>query len=226
MTDEQVSGAPARTRCLALFGYAELRAMEALAAGAALAPDTTERIALLRFAGQRYGNHRALVAAIASVADTTNESEAAAVMTLMARPVDEFHRHTEAKSWPEVLVSLQAADGLAADFYRAVADGSDDLGLLADLADPSAGEAQQFAAERIDDLVVAEPRLSGRLTLWARRVVGEAMTQGQRLVGDDPELAEVLTGREAGPDLAAASTLFGRLLSSHTTRMAGLKGTP
>ena len=203
---------------MALLAYAELRAMDVLARGAGLAPDAAGRITVLDLAGRRHDHHRALRAELGE--------DAVTAMAAVAAPVDEFHAHTEPRSWPEVLVSLHAGDGLASDFYREVTvvlgEGVLGEGFLGEGFSAGPAASADFAADRILALVTDEPRLAGRLTLWARRVVGEAMTQAQRLVGDDPALAGLLTGTEAGPDLAAASNLFARLLSQHNRRMAEL----
>lgn len=215
VTDEAVPTTGARTTVVALLAYAELRGMEALARGAGLAPDVPGRIAMLEFAGERYDRHRHWCELL-----TGTGAEA---MAAVARPVDEFHARTEARSWPEMLVSLYAGFGLAEDFLGGL---EPMLGTTADGPDGSVREpsaATGFAVGRIRDLVADEPRLAGRLTLWGRRVVGEAMTQAQRLVADEPAVAGLLTGTEAGPDLAAASGLFGALLSRHNLRMAELE---
>ena len=67
-------------------------------------------------------------------------------------------------------------------------------------------------------------RIAGRLALWGRRLMGEALTQAQRVAAERDGLTALLTGGVDRPslDLAAMSRLFTRLTENHTARMANL----
>ena len=67
-------------------------------------------------------------------------------------------------------------------------------------------------------------RSAGRLALWGRRLVGEALSQAQRVAADRDALTSLLTGTvdRPGMDLAAISRMFSRLVENHTHRMAEL----
>ena len=69
-----------------------------------------------------------------------------------------------------------------------------------------------------------DPKLAGRLSLWGRRLVGEALSQAQRVAADRDALTSLLTGTvdRPGLDLAAISRMFSRLVANHTKRMAEL----
>ena len=72
--------------------------------------------------------------------------------------------------------------------------------------------------------IEADPRVAGRLALWGRRLVGEALSQAQRVAADREALTSLLTGTvdRPGLDLAAVSRMFSRLIENHTRRMTRL----
>ena len=67
----------------------------------------------------------------------------------------------------------------------------------------------------------ADPRVAGRLALWARRLVGEALSQAQRVAADRDGLTALLVGSvpRRGADLAELVRMFGRITEAHTRRM-------
>jgi len=96
--------------------------------------------------------------------------------------LDGFHKQTAPSDWLEGLVKAYVGDSIASDFYREVAarlDKDSRLLVLAVLDDT--GHAS-FAVEKVRAAIDAEPRVGGRLALWARRLMGEALSQSQRVV--------------------------------------------
>ncbi|MDF9815475.1 hypothetical protein M2266_004706 [Streptomyces sp. SPB162] len=80
-----------------------------------------------------------------------------------------------------------------------------------------------FAVEKVRAAIEADPRVGGRLALWARRLMGEALSQAQRVVADRDALSTMLVGGVAGGfDLAEAGRMFTRITEAHTKRMAAL----
>nr|MBA3368588.1 hydroxylase [Geodermatophilaceae bacterium] len=105
-------------------------------------------------------------------------------------------------------------------FYREVANFLDEstralvLSVLADTGHAS------FAVREVRAAIRADPAIGGRLALWARRLVGEAMTQSQRVIAERDQLAELLiTGTG---DLAGVGELLNRITTAHTERMGQL----
>jgi hypothetical protein len=135
--------------------------------------------------------------------------------------VDDFHARTAPSDWLESLVKAYVGDGIAADFYRAVAQVLDsetkDL-VLAVLADTGHAE---FVIARVREATEADPRVAGRLALWARRLVGEALGQAQRVAAEREPLARVLAG-EADSQLGDIGRMFARLTDAHAGRMVAL----
>ena len=133
-------------------------------------------------------------------------------------PLDDWHAQTTPGDWLEALVKAYVGTGIALDFYREAATRVDDetRELVEEvLADEG---RSQFAVERVGAAIKEDPRQSGRLALWARRLVGEALSQGQHVAAARPELAMLLVDA-AGDDIAR---MFARLTEAHGKRMAAL----
>jgi tRNA-(MS[2]IO[6]A)-hydroxylase (MiaE)-like len=57
---------------------------------------------------------------------------------------------------------------------------------------------------RVRGAIATDPHLAGRLALWARRLVGEALAQAYRVVADRRSLAGLLAGAATPPVPAEA----------------------
>ena len=81
-----------------------------------------------------------------------------------------------------------------------------------------------MASPRVRKAIATEPRVGGRLALWGRRLMGEALSQAQRVAADRDALTALLTGGvdRPGMDLAAIGRLFTRLTENHAKRMEAL----
>jgi hypothetical protein len=204
---------------LGVLAYAELTAFDRLAEDARLAPTMDGRAALARMAAAEIGHHERLAARLRELgADVT------AAMTPFVPALDAFHDGTRASSWLEGLVKAYVGDGLAADFYREVAAflPEPDRVLVEEvLADTRHSD---FALREVRAAIVADPKVAGRLALWARRLVGEALTQSQTVIAEHDELADLIISGTG--DLAAVGELLARITTAHSARMQtlGLNG--
>ena len=200
---------------LGVLSYAELTAFDRLAEDARLAPTLEGRSALARMAAAEIAHHERLSARLVEL----GVSPAAAMAPFVA-PLDAFHDSTRAGTWLEGLVKAYVGDGLATDFYREVAAflPDPDRGLVLEvLADT--GHAD-FAVREVRAAIAGDRRVAGRLALWARRLVGEAMTQSQAVIAERDGLADLLiTGTG---DLNGIAELLGRLTTAHSARMEAL----
>jgi hypothetical protein len=204
---------------LGALAYGELTAFERLADDAAFAPSIADKAALAAMAVAEY-NHFAV---LRSRLDQLGVSPEAAMEPFMPA-LEAFHERTAPADWLEGLVKAYVGDGIAADFYREVAAYLDDstrdlvLQVLEDTGHST------FAVERVRAAIEADPRLACRLALWGRRLVGEALSQAQRVAAERDALAALLVGGVAhrGADLAEVGRMFARLTENHTKRMASL----
>jgi ferritin-like protein len=199
---------------LGALAYGELTAFERLAGDSALAPTLTDKAQLATMAVAEFGHYRRLVERLR---DVGVEPEAA--MAPFVDALDEFHEMTAPSDWYEGLIKAYVGDGLAADFYREVAQVLDPdtrdfvLDVLADTGHSS------FAVDRVRQAIDADPAIAGRLALWARRLVGEALTQAQKVAVRRDALANLIV--ESG-DLAEIGRMFARITDRHSERMTAL----
>jgi tRNA-(MS[2]IO[6]A)-hydroxylase (MiaE)-like len=201
---------------LGLLAYASLTAFFRISDDAALAISLTDKTALAELAVAEFGHFQLLKGRIEELsADPTT------VMQPFVAPVDAFHARTAPSDWLEGLVKAYVGDGIAADFYRAVAQVLDPAtqGLVQTvLAD--AGKTE-FVVARVREATQADPRLAGRLALWARRLVGEALGQAQRVAAEREPLARLLVGGTSN-QLGDVGRMFAQLTDAHAARMAAL----
>ncbi|MFF5206850.1 ferritin-like fold-containing protein [Streptosporangium sp. NPDC000396] len=203
---------------LGVLAYAELTAFLRLAEDATRhAPSLTDRAALGDLAATEYAHFRLLRDRIASL-----EVDPEQAMAPFVGPLDDWHAQTAPGDWLEALVKAYVGTGIALDFYREAAAGVDTA--TRELVEEVLADEgrSQFAVERVSAAIEADPTQSGRLALWARRLVGEALSQGQHVAAARPELAKLLI-EAAGEDIAR---MFARLTEAHGKRMAALGLTP
>ncbi|HET7432955.1 MAG TPA: ferritin-like fold-containing protein [Nocardioides sp.] len=204
---------------LGAVAYGELSAFERLVDDAKLAPTLREKVEMGAMASLEFGHVGRLHERIRDLGADPFEA-----MAPFEGPIDSFHAHTAPADWSESLVKAYVGDGLAADFYREIAAyldaGTRDL-IIASLEDT--GQAD-FAVRHIRQAIEADPKLSGRLALWGRRLMGEALTQAQRVAAERDALSALLAGGidRPGLDLAAIGRMFTRITERHDERMAEL----
>lgn len=204
---------------LGAIAYGELTAFERLAEDAKLAPTLADKVAIGSMAAAEFSHLERLLDRLVELG-----TDPYAAMQAFKDGFDDFHAHTRPADWYEGLIKAYVGDGLAADFYREIAAYLDpdtrDL-IVAALAD--AGHSA-FVVDRVRAGIVEDPRLGGRLALWGRRLMGEALTQAQRVAADRDALSALLAGGvdRPGLDLAALGRMFTRLTDNHDQRMADL----
>lgn len=197
---------------LALLAYGELQAFDQMAADARLAPDLRCRAVLSEMAAAEIVNYRRLEQRLRELG-----ADPEASMQPFVEALREYHDQTEPKDWLEALAKAYVGDGVADDFYREVAAFLDqpDRSLVLDVLHDS--RYADFAAEELRQGIAADPKVANRMSMWARRLMGEGLSQAQRVAVERPALAAlIVTG---SGDLSGVQALFKRLTTAHTARM-------
>lgn len=204
---------------LGVIAYGELSAFERLVDDAKLSPTLEDKIALDTMATVQFGHVQPLLDRVTDLG-----GEPLTAMEPFVKPFDSFHAKTAPSDWLEGLIKAYVGEGLTSDFYReitAFVDAETRALILDSLQDT--GQAD-FVVARVKAAIEADHRVGGRLALWGRRLMGEALSQAQRVAAERDTLAGLLAGGvdRPGLDLAALSRMFTRLTENHIARMAEL----
>src|SRR3954464_12312772 len=137
-----------------------------------MAPTLEDKVAIATMASAEFGKVAALHARIEELG-----ADPFVAMAPFRDAIDLFHEHTAPSDWYESLVKAYVGDGLADDFYREIAAylDADTRDLVVASVDDTVSSA--FVVDRVRAAIAADHRLGGRLALWARRLMGEALTQ-------------------------------------------------
>jgi hypothetical protein len=200
---------------LGALAYGELSAFDHLADDAGLAPTLTARAQMSAMAATEFGHYQRLADRLVTLG-----ADPDAAMSPFVAALESYHSITQPSTWPESVVKAYVGDGLAADFYREVSefvgDGTGEL--IRDVL-TDAGRAE-FAVREVAAAVAEQPAIAGRLALWGRRLVGEAISQTQHVLADRDSLMLLLV--EGTGDLSGVAALITRLTDRHEQRMVAL----
>lgn len=205
---------------LGLLAYGEIQACSRLADDAKMAPEMKVRVEIATMAASEFNHFIQLRDRLVDMGEDPYE-----VMKPFGSTFQRFHSRTVPSDWLEGLLKAYVGDGLAADFYREIAAylDADTRALIVDTL--SGTGSSEFVVDEIRRAIGAEPDVAGRLALWGRRLMGEALSQAQTVVAEYDELVAVVTGgtdQPGGFDLTAIARMFTRLTEAHTARMEKL----
>lgn len=204
---------PAVVDLLGVLAYGQLSAFTHVAGDSGLAPLEARRL-VGRTAVDFFTHFEQLAERLDRMGVSIEDA-----MAPFVQVIDEYHERTQPTDWLEGLVKAYVGDGIARDFYREISNFVDEdtrgfvLGILEDH-----GQAAFIVAE-VRQAIAADPRVEGRLALWGRRLVGEAIQRAQRVGAEHDALTALLVGGERGADVVELGRMFSRLTDAHTRRM-------
>lgn len=204
---------------LGVLAYGELSAFERLCADAALAPTLDDKAEVAAMACAEFAHFQQLRGRLVELGASPEDA-----MRPFVAPLDAFHLSTAPADWLEGLVKAYVGDGIAADFYREISVLLDDQTRELVVEVFSDTGHSSFVVTKVRSAIEADPRVAGRLALWGRRLMGEALSQAQRVAAERDALAVLLAGDAGGGgmDLVELGKMFTRIAEQHSKRMAAL----
>jgi hypothetical protein len=204
---------------LGALAYGEISACERIVDDARMAPDLPTRVEISMMAAAEFEHFIQLRDRLLSL-----DVDPYAAMQPFTETFENFHRRTAPADYLEGLVKMYVGDGLAADFYREIAAYLDPSTRTLVVDTMSGTSHSDFVVEQVRAAIAAHPPHGGRLALWGRRLMGEALSQAQTLVAERDALSAVIVGGADAPgmDLTAIGRMFTRITEAHTERMARL----
>ncbi|MFP5290247.1 MAG: ferritin-like fold-containing protein [Actinomycetes bacterium] len=178
---------------------------EQLSHAVANAPRVAEKDALAEAAATILARYRGLVAEMERL-----RLDSAAVMEPHLASVQEFERRTMGADWHEQVASAHVAIGFLTDFWIRLG-----AGLPRDSRERvesvlSEGDLERPLHAIIERAIAANPRLSSRLALWCRRLVGDTMLQAR---------SSLALHADRSRDEEQIEPVFTELIAEHTRRL-------
>ncbi|PXW30982.1 UNVERIFIED_CONTAM: tRNA-(MS[2]IO[6]A)-hydroxylase MiaE-like protein [Williamsia faeni] len=203
------------TELFGVLACGELAAFYRLTSEALMAPGIRGRVAMASMAAAEMAHFETLQDELQRRGVDVYELIAAYEAVL-----DRYHASTVPSTWEESLVKVYVGDGLAADFYLEIAGTLPPEAEAVVRAVMAETGHSEFAVQAIRDAVAANPNLKSPLTLWGRRLLGEAITQTQYVLAGQEDLTELLFSVET--DLNGIAGFFDSIQERHARRMADM----
>lgn len=204
---------------LAVLAVSELTAFERMATDSVLAPTFADKASMGELATTEFKHFIALRNRLVELG-----ADPEIAMEPFRQTLEDFHAKTKPTDWLEGLMKAFVGDGIALDFYKEISSYVDPRTreLVLEVCDDLSQAA--YVVERIRSAIEEDPKVAGRLALWGRRLVGEALSQAQRVAAERDALAALIIGGvdRPGADLAEIGRMLARLTDSHSKRMADL----
>ena len=204
---------------LAVLAVGELTAFERMAADSVLAPTYADKAAMGELATIEFKHFIALRNRLIELG-----ADPEVALEPFRQTLEDFHTKTKPTDWLEGLMKAFVGDGIGLDFYREISSYVDPRTreLVLEVCDDLSQAA--YVVDRIRLAIEEDPKVAGRLALWGRRLVGEALSQAQRVAAERDALSALIIGGidRPGADLAEIGRMLTRLTESHSRRMADL----
>jgi hypothetical protein len=204
---------------LAVLAVSEITAFERMAADSVLAPTFADKATMGEMATTEF---RHFIALRNRLIELGADPELA--MEPFRQTLEDFHSKTKPTDWLEGLMKAYVGDGIGLDFYREISSFVDPRTreLVIEVCDDLSQST--YIVDRIRAGIAEDPRVAGRLALWGRRLVGEALSQAQRVAAERDALSTLIIGGvdRPGADLAEIGRMLARLTDSHSKRMSDI----
>ena len=206
---------PGINKLFALLAYGEVAAFYRLTDEARMAPSLRGRIAMASMAAAEMRHYELLGDALQARGIDVEDA-----MSRYVSALENYHRLTTPSTWLEALVKTYIGDALAADFYLEIGDvlPAEVAGVVRAVLSETGHS--QFVVAEVRAAATTSGKQRSRLTLWARRLLGEAITQAQFVLAEHDELADLVVSGTGG--LGHITEFFDRLQHTHAERMAEL----
>lgn len=197
---------------LGLVAYGELSAFSRLAADAQQAPDLAGRAELATLAAVEMDHYVRVRDHLA-----TRGVDVLDAMTPFVERVDGLLRTVEPRDWPEALVSTRLGRGLVTDLQAEALEGlsGGEAELVRDVIADAGHDA--FVDARVH-AACADPQVHARLSMWARRLLGEALAAVTLALQEYPGLAAMVPEDTT----STRSVVLKRLKTAHNRRVTAL----
>ena len=222
--DDSVSAGELRARydnfvvdLLGSIAYGELSAFERLATDARHSPSLRDRALLGKMAVSEFGHYEAMCQRLEAMG-----MDPELAMAPYQRMVDAFHERTRPADWHESLMKVYVVEAITEEFYAAIAERLDEPTREAIAQVRTSEEQRAQLTSLLKNMLAQDPRLSSRLALWGRRMVGEALAQVQRIGAKHSFLMGLRPDATQEQAAAEVSKILSALTRNHSKRMSQL----
>lgn len=199
------------------IAYGELSAFDRLATDARHSPTLNARAVLGKMAVAEFGHYEAMCVKLEQMG-----MDPELAMTPYQRMVDAFHERTRPADWHESLMKAYVVEAITEEFYAAMAEHLDAETRAAIASVRTSDEQLAALVALLRTMLADDPRLSSRLALWGRRLVGEALAQVQRIGARHSFLVGLRPDGTQEQAAAEVATILATLTRNHSKRMSGL----
>lgn len=205
---------------LAAIAYGAISGFSRMAADSEMARDLVLKRALAGMAVTEFHNHELLTDHIVELG-----GDPVAAMSPFRPAFEVFHARMKPRDLLEGLVKAYIGDGIATDFFIEIAKYVEaDSRAIIERASSNHRDVDTIV-EAVRAGIAEDSRRAGPLALWGRRLVGEALTQGQVVASERDALSELVLGLShdrPGATLEEVGQLMQRLTDRHQLRMGRL----
>ena len=202
---------------LGSIAYGELSAFERLSSDARYSPTLRDRAVVGKMAVAEFGHFEIVCARLEAMG-----MDPELAMLPFQRIVDAFHERTRPADWHESLMKAYVVDAITEDFYAAICERLDGETRAVIMQVRTSEHQRALLQERLKAMLGEDPRLSSRLALWGRRLVGEALAQTQRIGAQHSFLVGLSPDGTREEAVAEISAILASLTRSHSRRMSQL----